>query len=320
MLAAIKSGGFWGFKGHSSKFGQHDPMELAPAVVGEEMVEKLEAILEIVESKLKVATRQALAEKQEWVVKADDGSGNVNNIPVFAFVKASMITAIERVRPMLIARGGLVETRANEITLESAARCTDVRRCLSQLLQEEALLKAKEEVFPDFDEPLQALELPPAVEPAVRQQALDLAEEDLRQAVHSTTVHWYTETLALMSVDDAMSLEEAHTIVNGHQADGPELEEDEFGFCSRSGGFRGYRDNGDHHTATLDAAELMETNKVDPMGQVNLVLQPLLSQLKMPDLASKVKTKGVSGDIIRALQSMMAKSEAAYAEWTKDPK
>eukprot|EP01051_Picozoa_sp_SAG22_P006213 SAG22_NODE_399_length_11094_cov_5.593452_7_plen_115_part_00 len=104
---------------------------------------------------------------------------------------------------------------------------------MDQLLQELIVARARELIFPQLDAEVKTKGFPPPVARMVKKQVQNMAEEDLRRAVHDQVVAGYD---ALMQ--EVTQLPEGFPLAPEVE-EGEEVDEDEFGFVVREGGYRG---------------------------------------------------------------------------------
>ena len=201
----------------------------------------------------------------------EDPDADILRVPVAIFQKAGLAAAIEFLRPKLDTMGGFVAERAAMLNLTADQRSTDMRRALDQVMQEVVIQKAHEDVFPALQVRMQEIDnIPRLILDKVESAVFDIAEQDLRKAVHDIIVSGFQDIQTHLSTSIPDTKPEAEV--------GDEIEEDEFGFVVREGGFKGYQEQNQMGAPELNVADLFKGFGIDPMAKVTEMLEPLQSQ------------------------------------------
>jgi hypothetical protein len=138
----------------------------------------------------------------------------------------------------LPSQGGTAGDRVAKVNLDPKLlpHSTDIRRELSQLLQQFVMDIAEEQVFPQLDKAVNKLPIPnigpmKALGAQVTVQVYSLTDENVRKQVHAQIVNVFSMVEEKMKVPDCSVAEEAGT---------PQVE-DTFGFLKSKGGFKEFK-------------------------------------------------------------------------------
>merc|ERR1711871_892127 len=136
----------------------------------------------------------------------------------------------------MAAMGGNACTRASVTQAPPGSRSTDLRREVSQLLQQMAVDSFLSSASANLEQKLDALDFcacPMDSKANVRTEALDVAEETIRKVVHQQVLDSYKRVSKMMKVDGCGVVKERGSL----------SQEDAFGFLTATGGFSEHKVN-----------------------------------------------------------------------------
>jgi hypothetical protein len=271
-----KGGGFpkWRAKGGGAGGGL---MDLVNDVLTPEIQAKLEGatggMLPIVMAYKDAAQGKADAYAEEM------GFGEVDvenpelspggEVPASDFQKEGLVAGLGQLRPILEGISEEVAERVHNVMdagMDMAAHSTDIRRGLSQLLQELVVVQAREEVFPLIGEVISAhkkIRGPMATK--VKSVVFDLAEGLARKEAHKRIVETYADMMAAVVRPGCVAIPE----------EGETQEEDEYGFLVSEGGYAAFKGSSGLGglVGDLEAKAMEEVKKVvDPAMVDKLML------------------------------------------------
>jgi hypothetical protein len=241
----VSNGGYATFKGKGPGL---DPQAMVKQVLDPVLVEKLMEPLEKMQASIEAYQEKLAAIQEKWLTEEggqallDKAKGDPKKlakvqVPVNRFQKAGLKIAVKELLPLIEGMGGKIAQRASKIKSQlKNARSTDLRRHLDQLLQELVVSAATADVFPMLEAKVEVLPLPPfgGIKQKVLALAFDMAEGQVRKAVHGKTIEAYTELMAKVLPEGAAVKAEK----------GEEQEEDEYGFLVSEGGYAKFKGSG----------------------------------------------------------------------------
>eukprot|EP01048_Picozoa_sp_COSAG05_P002684 COSAG05_NODE_114_length_18068_cov_60.696422_4_plen_948_part_00 len=209
----VSEGGYKAFKGAAASL--LDPKKYVSEVLDEDMMAKINAQLEPATELLTTCDAQAREMSNKWLNeeggqkllnKAGDDEKKLEKIevPIAEFQKAGLAAAVEMLKPKLEAMGGTVAARVKEIGFTVEQRSTDMRRGLSQLIQELVVAKVKEVAFPALQEKLYEVPLPKIPGSGKLQAQLatlvfNQAEGGVREQVHDQVLATFDKIATTMT-------------------------------------------------------------------------------------------------------------------------
>eukprot|EP01052_Picozoa_sp_SAG31_P015523 SAG31_NODE_1000_length_10456_cov_3.588394_4_plen_587_part_00 len=265
----VSEGGYRAYK-QKSPFGDIEPllqaiglspMELAGDVLDAAMIQKLHTQSEEALEMLEIFKAKVDAAKERWLkgtkkvtgaqALLDKAKGNEQKlskieVPVTKFVQAGISELFhEKLQPILEdSEDPVITKRLRKLRplLETAKRTADMRRGLDQLLQEFALQKTKEHVFPELQQRIASMPSLPDIPGAAQSTKdivmkkigliiFDLAESNLRKHVHAQVMTVYALVTSAAAEPGCKVMLDP----------GQELKEDNCGFLINEGGYRKFR-------------------------------------------------------------------------------
>lgn len=298
-------------------------------VVDDDTQQKLNLCLGQMTALVERYQAQTEATQLKWMAwgggqkKIDAAAGNSKKlakvqVPTASFQKAALEVVLAELRPQLESMGEEIAVRVRVImddlndtkavveetkkkknkalvaSAAIAARSTDLKRALDQMLQELVVGRAREEVFPELTKKIEGLGLPTMeLMSLVNKQAHDAAEEGLRQQVHMR--------LATVHRDLSISLAPKGTSVAAEP--GIAQVEDSFGFLVSAGGYSLYKST----RPTPEGSILAQfASKIGgPMEHVGKIVNPAI----FDEMKSKL------GPIVSLLDGYTANATDIYDAW-----
>jgi hypothetical protein len=226
------------------------------------------------------------------IVVLDDAA-----VPAAVFQKAGLKAAMKELQPVLEELGGPITERVKTIMLTMEQRSTDMRRGLSQLVQELVVSKVRDEIFPKIDEAIDKhKKIRGPIAKKVKGVVYDLAEGGVRKKVQAQITASFSDLSAKLAPDGAAVAPE----------EGEEQEEDDFGFLVSEGGYKKFKGSGGGLPDPMQMAQKI----VDP--ETIEKLKQHLTNIKAPiqalqDAAETEKEKWLSEN--PKIRKMLNKAE-----------
>jgi Ca2+-binding EF-hand superfamily protein len=244
-----------------------NPTETVNNVLDADLLAELVDQVEEVTVYLDPYIEQSKNAKEEWLAglkkkelkKKAKGKVSIE-MPTYMFHQEGLAAAVRALQPRLQSITGHIADRLASIDVSLDLRSTDMRRGLSQLLQEMVVSKVTDEIFPELDDRVDGLNIPSViVKDRIRTMAKTRAEAKVRKQSHKEVVKVFESIAASM----------AEAGCEDEPEDGPELEEDDYGFLMRDGGYKAYQRQ--HGVGLIDQIEDMRQAVTSLQEQIDLV-------------------------------------------------
>ena len=198
----------------------------------------------IVES-MEMYTQTAENAQEKWLLEAEaseDVKTSTLHLPIAQFHKEGFVAAINKLSPKMAKLSDQSTKRAEEALkrLTEPQHVTDLRRELSQMLQQYAMDQIEVETFGDVDAAVEALQLEytggkrKRMVGEVKLAAYHIIDDTARLAIHQAVVAAYTETETSLHAEKEGTAAVDLTV--------KEQAEDQYGFVKKDGGYAKFRD------------------------------------------------------------------------------
>lgn len=158
-----------------------DTAELGAKLKGFNLLPKVALMVQNAVGQEKLGEAEKLAELMQEMV----------HVPTHAFQRAGLMAALEELKVEVLEFGGPAARFMDGLELTAKSTALDVRRALSQLVQEFVMGQLIKDVFPEIDKRLKELDLFGPIAQKVRQLVYDMAEDVVRLTIFDTVATAY---------------------------------------------------------------------------------------------------------------------------------